>query len=155
MGAAEQNYGSYNSSADGRMSALLCPPVTPFHASPCPSMPAMPAAPPAASTGCRLLLAARVPLPCPGALSPFPSPPLPSCLPAASRPSTSPCRPVRPACTQAAQPQPAEGSEEAAEAALLSAHLDATLCSCLCSLAEVLLTKAQQGEPGEHGMGRQ
>ncbi|KAL4421299.1 hypothetical protein ABPG75_010590 [Micractinium tetrahymenae] len=53
---------------------------------------------------------------------------------------------------QAAQPQPAEGSEEAADAAEEKEHLDATLCSCLCSLAEVLLTKSQQGEAGVAGV---
>ncbi|KAL4424581.1 hypothetical protein ABPG77_009165 [Micractinium sp. CCAP 211/92] len=53
---------------------------------------------------------------------------------------------------QAAQPAPAEGSEEAAEAAMEKDHLDATLCSCLCSLAEVLLTKAQQEEAGAEGI---
>lgn len=96
---------------------------------------------------------------CPGAIA-LPRRPVALPLPASPQLPAS-CQPAfnltlpRPACTQAAQPQPAEGSEEAAEAALLSAHLDATLCSCLCSLAEVLLTKAQQGEPGEHGMGRQ
>lgn len=53
---------------------------------------------------------------------------------------------------QAAQPAPAEGSEEAAEAAMEREHLDATLASCLCSLAEVLLTKSQQGEAGADGI---
>jgi len=54
---------------------------------------------------------------------------------------------------QAAAPPPPEGSEEAAEAAAEKQHLDGTLCSCLCSLAEVLMNRAQEGEgEGEAGI---
>jgi len=42
-----------------------------------------------------------------------------------------------------------EGSEEAEEAADAKEHLDATLSSCLCSLAEALMNKAQQQEGEE------
>ncbi|PSC76490.1 putative assembly chaperone of rpl4 [Micractinium conductrix] len=49
---------------------------------------------------------------------------------------------------QAAEPQPAEGTDEAEEAADARDHLQATLCSCLVSLAEVLLTKGQHGAEG-------
>ncbi|KAI7838116.1 hypothetical protein COHA_008123 [Chlorella ohadii] len=48
----------------------------------------------------------------------------------------------------AQEPAPAEGSEEAEEHAMEKQHLDATLASCLCALAEALLHKAQAAGEG-------
>ncbi|PRW32682.1 UPF0661 TPR repeat-containing -like [Chlorella sorokiniana] len=48
----------------------------------------------------------------------------------------------------AQEPAPAEGSEEAEEQAMEKEHLDATLASCLCALAEALLHKAQAAGEG-------
>lgn len=48
----------------------------------------------------------------------------------------------------AQEPAPAEGSEEAEEREMEKQHLDATLASCLCSLAEALLHKAQAAGEG-------
>lgn len=128
------------------MSPPLCPPVTsPNHTHP-PSLPLHPfckAIVGPGSIGCLLIVF----------MSPSSEPPAPSALPCPDPPvpSSHPCP-----CTdlQAQEPAPAEGSEEAEEREMEKQHLDATLASCLCSLAEALLHKAQAaGEGGECGAG--